>query len=592
MVCVSTLSAATISDITNVLIRNGSSLTGKGLKAVTVLIETLEAGLKGELEDQYYLSAMDPGMGKTLAVSRFLKIWRDRGYQPSSSVIIGVSRKQEIQGYMEASALQKDDVAVLTSDPDWNDLGVPQDRHGELRVLFTTQQMIQSRARGKSFAGIVEFFYQDKPRVLRIWDESLVPEDPVVLKIDDLGRIASAFTYRQRQDYAPFLVAVDDFKLQLRDAAHGEAVWVPDQLDVGNIKKTEDKLATSACRALSAFSGTEALAVGDRGRGQALVGSSPTLPGDFAPAVVVDASGRVRETYRLWENGRGNLRRLPSAQNDFSDLSIGLWQRGCGKDALANGNSRSVIVRAIADEILKEAGEWLIVHYKSSPETFTELQAAIGRQEDIKLHSLTWGMHHGTNLFSHVSNVVIVGQSWLPEHMYPALACAASGLPPSQAGALNFDDLKWGEFQHDLLQALCRASVRRSVGGRAGRCRAYVIATPSAQTFDRIKFTFPGCRIWAWNPDVPRINGKVSAAIAYLENRFADGSVDEVLKKEVRDHLGMAASNFSKDVIKHGSFEEFMGRSSIEEIGQRFKKHRVHFDPQPGGFLWDVSLRE
>lgn len=587
MVSVSTLSAETISDIASVLNANGSSLTGRGLEAVTALIEVLEAGLLGQLGDgQYYLSAMDPGMGKTLAVSRFLKVWRSRGYQPSSSVIIAISRRQEIEGYLTSSGLRRDEIAVLTSDPSCNELGVPQELHGQVRVLFTTQQMIESRTRNRPFAGVVEFFYNGEPRPLRIWDESMEPADPVVLKVDELGLIAPSLSYQQRQQHALFVDAVSDLQYQLRRTMSGEPVQVPDDLDTADLKIANGKPGASTLRTLKALSGQQALLVGEHAKGLALVGSSSTLPSDFAPVVIVDASGRVRETYRLWETHRGNLHRLPAAKNDYGNLTIYLWQRASGHDALQNPGDRSAIVNAIVPEIRDAGGEWLIVHYKDATEAFAELEGAVRDREDIKLHSLTWGMHHGTNQFSHVANVVVIGQLWRSDHHYPALASAASGLPAAEVAKLNIDDLRWGEFQHDLLQALCRASVRRSVDGRASKCRAFVIATPSAQTFSRVDDTFPGCNIWNWKPGGQTLNGQVGKAAAYLKCRFDDLTVERVSKKEVRKHLGMAASNFSKDVIKHPGFVEFLGMSNIWQFGQCFEKHRVHFEPVPGGFVW------
>src|SRR5262249_34971975 len=45
------------------------------------------------------------------------------------------------------------------------------------RVLFTTQKMLekQSQLRQLSFACITDFYYQGKPRQVRIWDEAIIP---------------------------------------------------------------------------------------------------------------------------------------------------------------------------------------------------------------------------------------------------------------------------------------------------------------------------------------------------------------------------------------------------------------------------------
>lgn len=99
------LAATTLQSVHTFLSDNGSSLSGQGLEAVTALLDTLETGLSGGLNPAYYLSAIDPGIGKTLAVSMFLKAWKDLGYQPGSSVLIGVSRLSEIEAYVRTSGL-------------------------------------------------------------------------------------------------------------------------------------------------------------------------------------------------------------------------------------------------------------------------------------------------------------------------------------------------------------------------------------------------------------------------------------------------------------------------------------------------------
>ena len=41
-----------------------------------------------------------------------------------------------------------------------------------------------------------------------------------------------------------------------------------------------------------------------------------SLPSEFAPLLVLDASGSLRQTYEFWEKGRGNLERVAFAGED------------------------------------------------------------------------------------------------------------------------------------------------------------------------------------------------------------------------------------------------------------------------------------
>lgn len=111
-----TIAAQALQSVQSFLADKGSSLSGPGVKAITALLETLEAGLNGRLDPVYFLSSIDPGMGKTLSVSMFLKAWKDRGSLPAKSVLIGVSRLSEIRTYVEMSGLEATDFGVLTSD--------------------------------------------------------------------------------------------------------------------------------------------------------------------------------------------------------------------------------------------------------------------------------------------------------------------------------------------------------------------------------------------------------------------------------------------------------------------------------------------
>src|SRR4051812_16780285 len=110
------IAAETLQSVQTFLADCRSSLSGPGLDAITALLETLETGLIGELDPVYFLSSIDPGMGKALSVSMFLTAWKDRGYLPASSVLIGVSRLSEIRAYVDTSGLAETDFGVFTSD--------------------------------------------------------------------------------------------------------------------------------------------------------------------------------------------------------------------------------------------------------------------------------------------------------------------------------------------------------------------------------------------------------------------------------------------------------------------------------------------
>jgi hypothetical protein len=64
-----------------------------------------------------------------------------------------------------------------------------------------------------------------------------------------------------------------------------------------------------------------------------------SLPREFAPLLVLDASGSLRLTYELWEKGRGNLVALFSPGKTYTNLTIHHWLERrsgyCQKQTLA-----------------------------------------------------------------------------------------------------------------------------------------------------------------------------------------------------------------------------------------------------------------
>ena len=68
----------------------------------------------------------------------------------------------------------------------------------------------------------------------------------------------------------------------------------------------------------------------DGAYGNTMLDYRETLPAGLAPMVVLDASGRVRETYRQWEENRGGLTRLSPAPKSYRNLTVHCWSTGGG----------------------------------------------------------------------------------------------------------------------------------------------------------------------------------------------------------------------------------------------------------------------
>lgn len=569
------LALEALKDAKAIVESNGSSIEGPAEEAIFALLNTLEDGLHGRLPNSFFLSSIDPGIGKTLSVSCLLKAWKGSGFTPAVGVLIAVSRLDEISTYAQQAALAPEDFAVLTRSEQHNALGSAS--QGAAAILFTTQQMIGKRA--KSGRVLSEFFYKGEPRALRIWDESMVPEEALTVRIDDLGQLASPLRHKAPE----FVQGVQDFQAALWALEDGGEITVPEDITTKAPKAgIPDRLAP-IIEGLAQIAGKTVQAA-DVGHGDMfLLGASTPLPDDFTPAVILDASGRVRPTYALWDEHRGNLIRLPAAVNDYKDLAVRLWQRGSGKVSMGRSGVQSEIAGAIAAAITAQDddnAEWLIVSYKDHSGIVEDLRATLPNPQRLK--GITWGRHAGTNAFADIRNVVLVGQMTYRPIDYKALACAASGLSVAAVeDRVDLEAVRWGEFQHHLLQALCRASVRRSRNGIAGACRAWVIATPSVQTEQRLRDTFPGCRLNEWDPRPPAVPQRVQDAIAYIQAQVAAGASD-VRKKDLRKHLVIEnVSNFKRDILDDASFVE-----ALRDVGMRQGHHgfvrQAAFEPHGG----------
>jgi len=547
------------------------------------LVQTMEDGLGGLLPDKYFLSALDPGQGKTSAVCHFIKAWKDRGFTSSSSVLIALSRIEEIKTYVQLSGLSKGDFGVLTTDDGANGLGLPSHSHGEARVLFTTQQMIDSRTKGRSFTDASEFHFRGQPRNLRLWDEEFSPDEPTILYQDELSALLGPL----RPKFPEFVESLEKLIEAFRTSEPGvlpsalqasfkSAPSYKDLTDAGVRRLSQANLGT--LKALGSIDSTSASLVSDPSYGLILIGSRPRVPRDFAPAIILDASGRVKETYSLWEKHRGNLVRLPAAVNDYSYLEINVWETASGKDTLETEEGRAKFLRPIADEInTKSKSRWLIIHKKDNGGELVipELRSLVTANAAERVVGLTWGRHHGTNAFRDFSNVVILGQQTYRETDYLALAHAASGLPVAAISAEDIARIREGEYKHHLLQALCRGSTRKSRYGFAGHCNVYLITSPRRGLPEILRGMFPGVELRGWQEREVVLSGRIGEAAGLLREAFGNPEVSSIPKQAVRNAMGMKTQTFSKSVLAKPTFHQFLTGFGLAMTNKAFVRTRV-----------------
>ncbi|MCJ2186468.1 hypothetical protein [Novosphingobium beihaiensis] len=576
-----TLAGIAYDDLSAYLTEKGSAPHGEQEAALRGFMRVLERGLQGDLERCYYVLPLDPGMGKTRACISFVKAWRQAGYQPASSILIGLSTLAELEKMINEMGLLSHEFGVFTSKDEMNVLGLPEDRHGEARVLFTTQQMIRSRTKGRSFADAAEFHYQGSPRALRLWDESILPAAHVVMDRDTLSGMVRSF----RKRLPAFANALDTFAASMVAQNDGDVITVPDSLTLGpsSLQRAKASVETKGEKTLlenlQQMIGCQMVLRDQPHAGTVLVGSTPVLPDDFAPVVVVDASARVRTAYQLWAEHRRNVAILPGAGHSFHNMTIHHWHRSSGKQALFSDLDRREIAEGIAEAWRRDPkGKWLVVSYKDTLDPLKlAVKHAIG-DEGAQLEWLHWGLHTSTNAFRDTDNIVIVGQWTYPPATYEAIAMAASGLGPVEASSLNVRDVETGEHAHNLLQALCRASVRKSIRGGTARCNAFLITSLSdTETF--LETLFPGHSYAKWR-EGSIASEAVGKAMELVDAHFATTGPSPMKKKDLRDAVGIKdASHFTRRVLQQPAFLHFLASRQLESSGQAIKPVECAFDP-------------
>ncbi len=291
--------------------------------------------------------------------------------------------------------------------------------------------------------------------------------------------------------------AVEDLFSMLKNAEDGSTIPIPDWQNAHGValhdaldaidNGREDHRA--AITSLFVLSGRMARVKREGPSGNAVLTWEDTLPADLAPLLVLDASGRVRNTYADIERHRRTLTRLASATKDYSPLKVHVWHAAGSKSGWQRRGPELVdgIVRTVPT---KPDERWLIVHHKPSsrvpdvqqevcrqlPSTMTEGATEVAQQVSF----LTWGQHMATNRYADVPNVILAGTLFMRPSHYTALTYLAKGQPVDEAklpeAAVQRTIL--GEHRNLLLQAICRGRVRKLDGDQCLPMDAYVIAAP------------------------------------------------------------------------------------------------------------------
>jgi len=121
------------------------------------------------------------------------------------------------------------------------------------------------------------------------------------------------------------------------------------------------------------------------------------------------------------------------------------------------------------------------------------------------------------------------------------------------------DEINRGEHADAILQAVCRASVRKPLGDGCHPCDVYIIASRRTGIEDDLPQIFPDCKIVKWAPIPRELSGHQKRAYDFVRKWFQTKS-DDLRLADVLKTIGVSRYNFdvSDDLesmlAEHGIF--------------------------------------
>jgi hypothetical protein len=552
--------------------------------AILEIVHCLEDMAEGRAEPKVHLASLDPGVGKTQTVVQFLAAlcqpepstnsikrpsYRDCTTLPAAIVCAG--RLDQIRAMVDdakSAGLRDDDFAVYSSDDTLNAMGRGIEDCGNARVLFTTHAMVLRRCEGKPFAATTAFHFKHTPREVRVWDEACTPGTPITLSVRDLPSLGARLGC---PDLHGRLIILSAELLRRRD---GERIVFPDLVtesgfDLNDLMHSVDDASEdlkTAASALWFLSGKTVTVRNDR-IGNAILDYRETLPEDIAPLLVLDASVRVRETYKLWEILRGGVVRLTEAPKDYSPLTVHVWSEGGGKSAYKDADRRHRIIQGVAATVdTCPTDKWLIVHHKDASFE-AEVRALLSSAADVAF--IHWGAHDATNAYAERPRVILAGTLFLRPSQYEAIGRVAAGITSFDGGfdAFLFEMVRRGEHRHFILQAACRGLVRKCDGERCPRSHLYLIASKGSGIGNDLPNVFPGAAVQRWLPVERKLSGKVGVAVSFILEKSRVGSF--VSDRDVMKHIGeVNKANYNRRIKKHEDLREVLAEHGIQPCKQ------------------------
>lgn len=194
-----------------------------------------------------------------------------------------------------------------------------------------------------------------------------------------------------------------------------------------------------------------------------------------------------------------------------------------------------------------------------------------------RLHFAHWGGedYRATNRFKDVRNVILAGTLFYEHGYYDALGRLSRGMNSDERlGKEARKDIEHGEHAQTILQALCRGSVRKSIGNKCGQCDAYIIANPNSGIPKMLEdgVIFPNAKVVDWSPVERKLTGKVKEAVDFATDYLSRDPKAKPPASTIMAELGMNRQDWHNDVVKHKDFEGALASLGIAFVRGKGRK--------------------
>jgi hypothetical protein len=583
--------------------------------------------LTGGRAGQFILSSCDAGLGKTQTLIHCIReimtnpAWKDR------SVLVCIPRIDEIKAFLrELGEAPGDDFAVLVNahEKELRAAGRGHENSSNARLLISTQAAVRKLLKGcKRLADVPELSYEGRLRTIKYWDEFLqhsidfaIPTTSLHILGGELGDSRSPY-FTIGQDILSLIMSTGP-------AVDGETIIAPDfadkhaDVDVAVLKAHLNSHGGAAkdlgdvLENLWEVSGLPLKVHKSQGRSSAIITFREYLPADFAPVIVTDASGRVRQLYDEIKTNGCQLVELGRAVKNYSPFKVHLWDRSAAKHVFSKGRNGTPAnpddVEEIAGEMAKVVrskaprGRWLVICHGGErsrgklvdfgallqaelvdlspvfvdhtylPDPDRQAELAKLEAQGLTVAVLNWGRHDATSAFKLFDKTIMIGCQYDPDAVVEAKVRANGRIPvdvpiPEE----RMKEARLGELKHHVLQGHNRGGIRGSDGDKCTPGEAWHVASAaSGVTKDLYREDFPECVVKDWTPVEKKIRSKrILEALEIIKAHFK--RTKEALRFSiVYNAMAMAKGDFRTRVRRNVQFQREMSKLGICEVGNTF----------------------